>query len=76
MAGFCISVLCLLWRSTVDLPMYLLLRGSLFCHSKWLQFVIVALPVLLVLIISKSLTLTLQLFELHLMFKASVDIIV
>lgn len=56
--------------------MYLLLRGSLFCHSKWLQFVIVALPVLLVLIISKSLTVTLQLFVLHLMFKASVDIIV
>lgn len=56
--------------------MYLLLHGSLFYHSKWLQIVIVTLPMLLVLIISKSLTLTLQLFGLHFMFKVSVDIIV
>lgn len=50
--------------------------AHLFCHSKWLHSVIVASPVLLVLIISWSLTLNLHLFELHLTFRVSVDIIV
>lgn len=36
-AGFCISVLCLLWRSTIELPMYLLLY-----HSSLLQQQMVA----------------------------------
>lgn len=50
--------------------------AHLFCHSKWLHSVIVASPVLLVLIISWTLTLNLHLFELHLTFRVSVDIIV
>lgn len=46
-----------------------------FCHSQSLHALIVALPVLLVLIVSWSLALNLHLFELHLTFRVSADIV-
>lgn len=76
-AGFCISILCLLWRSTVETAYVYV--AQLFCHSEWLHTVTVTSPVLLgliILIITWSLTLNLHLLEQHLMFRVSVDIIV